>query len=211
MELGLVHRQGLDLMIKDLVVAVYQEEITWLKKRKFANERIFAYKKFERFDFDYVELLPNIGRESHTYIWHILKNYNTNFSDYTIFLQGDPFTHLLQKTDSVPHMIFENSYDLSHLYYPMGELILCNETGQPLSKWHCPLCTVWDKLFEQDMPHKFIANFGAQHAVHKSILLSRSKKFWEKAQELHFEFEYAPWAYEILWYYIFDPRFKSKF
>ena len=61
-------------MNKDLVVAIYQEEITWLKQRNFSNERVFAYKKFERFDYDYVELLPNVGRESNTYIHHILKH-----------------------------------------------------------------------------------------------------------------------------------------
>ena len=211
MELGMVHRQGLDFMNKDLVISIYNEEITWLKKRKFNNERVFAYKKFERFDYDFIELLPNVGRESHTYIHHILKQYNSEKSDYTIFLQGDPYPHLFGGPDSIPYMIFDNSYKLTHAYYPLGELVICNEFGHPLSKWQCELYSLWDSLFEADIPNQFIANYGAQHAVHKSILQSRSKKFWEKALELHFEFEHTPWAYEILWHYIFDPRFKSRF
>jgi len=36
--------------------------------------------------------LPNLGRESHTYLYHIVNNYN-NLHDVTIFLQGNPFDH----------------------------------------------------------------------------------------------------------------------
>ena len=143
-------------------------------------------------------------------IHHILKHYDSEKSDYTIFLQGDPFPHLYAEKDSVANMIFDNSYELTHLYYPLGEIIVCDQLGRPLSKWKCELYSLWDRLFEQDMPYQFIANYGAQHDVHKSILQSRSKRFWERAQELHFEFNHTPWAYEILWYYIFDPRFKSR-
>ena len=35
--------------------------------------------------------LPNIGRESHTYLYHIVNNYN-QLADRVLFLQGDPFT-----------------------------------------------------------------------------------------------------------------------
>ncbi len=196
--------------MKDIVVSVYDEEITWLKQRNFSNEKIFAYKKFERFDYDFVTLLPNVGRESHTYIWHMLNNYNSTNSDYTVFLQGDPFPHLINKTDSIPYRIFNNSYNFTHHYYPLGELVVCDGFGRPLSKWECELYRIWDELFAADMPLYFIANFGAQHVVHNSVWKSRSKKFWQRALELHYELDHTPWAFEIIWSYVLDPRFIAR-
>jgi hypothetical protein len=201
----------LDRKLKiDVIVSVYDEEITWLQKRNYTNEQIFAYKKFERFDYDFIASLENIGRESHTYIWHILNNYEKLSSDYSMFLQGDPYPHLNCNPDSIEWLIFKNKFQYKHLYYPLGELATCNSLGRPFSKWNCELYTIWDRLFSEDMPNKFIANFGAQQVVHKSLILNRSKCFWEQALSLHYEKDNAPWAFEILWFYIFDPRFVSK-
>jgi len=199
-------------MKTDLVVAVYNENLAWLRNRKFDNEKVFAYAKFERFDFDFVEKLPNIGRESHTYIWHILKNYEKIESDYTLFLQGDPFVHISSKMDSVSNCIFNNNYDLKHLFYPLGGAVICDAMGKPFSNWDCKIYRIWDELFCYDMPQYFVANYGAQQIVHNSLIAHRSKKFWEKALDLHYEYESAaPWAFEILWNYVFDPRFISAY
>jgi hypothetical protein len=194
----------------DLVISVYNEEITWLLKRNFSNENIFAYNKFERFDYNFAEKLPNVGRESHTYIWHIIKNYDDIKSDYTMFLQGDPYPHLNTDEDKIEWKIFHNELVFKNLYYPLGELVACDSLGKPFSKWECEVFSLWNALFDSEIPTQFIANFGAQQVVHKSLILNRSKKFWELALNLHYVFDNAPWAFEILWFYIFDPIFVSK-
>jgi hypothetical protein len=43
--------------------------------------------------------LPNIGRETHTYLSHIVRRY-PDFPDHTVFLQADPFPHLPQGMDA---------------------------------------------------------------------------------------------------------------
>ena len=82
----------------DLVVAVYNENIDWINLIK--NKRIFLYlKNPDRYDEiqtkfpnAIIEILPNIGRESHTYVYHISKNYDY-LANHTVFLQGNPFDH----------------------------------------------------------------------------------------------------------------------
>ena len=37
--------------------------------------------------------LPNVGRESHTIVSHIVSRYDS-LADWTVFMQGDPFDHL---------------------------------------------------------------------------------------------------------------------
>jgi len=196
-------------MQTDLIVAVYKENLNWLKSRENPFETIYAYGKFHREDYKFVEYLPNIGRESHTYIWHILKNYEKIESDYLMFLQGMPLAHIQAKIDSIGYSIFNNKYNLIHLFYPLGNCVLCDGRSQPFSPEDCKLYLFWDELFGYDMPENFIANHGAQMIVHKSLILNRSKKFWEKALELHYSYDIAPWAFEILWNNIFDPRCVS--
>jgi hypothetical protein len=71
-----------------IVVARYNENIEWTKQ--FNN--VIIYNKGESLNESNEILLPNVGREGHTYYKHIYDNYDT-LSEYTIFLQGNPFDH----------------------------------------------------------------------------------------------------------------------
>jgi len=196
-------------MSYDLVVAVYKEELSWLKQRNYPDETIYAYRKFERFDYDFEDNLPNIGRESHTFIYHFLKYYNNFTSDYLMLLQGNPHYHLPKEFDNPATKIFYKKSEATCLHYPLGKLRVCNSLGRPFSHWDCELYTFWHELFGVEMPIEFVAIFGAQQIVHKDLITLRSKKFWEKALALHTQEAHAPWAFEILWSYIFDPRIKG--
>jgi hypothetical protein len=195
-------------MTRELVVAVYNENISWLEKRNYIEEKISAYNKFTRFDYQYVEQLENEGRESHTYIHHIIKNYD-NLSDFTMFVQGYPFDHFFGIPDNFNIGIFYLETAPVHDYHPFGEMIACDQKGRPLSRWNIDLKTIWEELFCDPMPQIFLANYGAQFVVSKDLIRSRSFDFWKKALELHYKYVFTPWAFEILWYTIFDPRFKA--
>lgn len=114
----------------DLVVARYKEDVSWLSEvphnfniivynkddtptRKprynvYAKPMTSTYSARSSLTINHpnvrVIALPNIGRESDTYLYHIIKNYE-NLASKTIFTQGDPFVHspdfleLLKKTD----------------------------------------------------------------------------------------------------------------
>lgn len=75
--------------MKQLVLARYKENIDWIKQSNCPS--IIIYNKDEMPTFGVP--LPNIGREAHTYIYHIIANYH-KLADVTIFSQANPFDHL---------------------------------------------------------------------------------------------------------------------
>ena len=77
-------------MKTEIVVARYNENLDWLKEIKKSKDlKITVYNKGkDDIDVPFISL-PNIGRESHTYLYHIINNYD-NLADQTIFCQGNP-------------------------------------------------------------------------------------------------------------------------
>lgn len=84
----------------DVVVAQYKEDVRWIGDLVHPSIRkIFVYTKGpvvrdmsdERVFHSY---LPNVGRESHTYLWHCVHNFRSmasgEMADFTFFLQGSP-------------------------------------------------------------------------------------------------------------------------
>lgn len=79
----------------EIVVSRYNEDISWLNE-EFPTEKVTIYNKGEdnithQSNWNIIQL-PNIGRESHTYLYHIISNYN-KLADRTLFLQGNPYDH----------------------------------------------------------------------------------------------------------------------
>ncbi len=75
-------------MDKCLIIARYNENLEWLKKHQ--DFEIIVYNKGHKLKknrlFNIIDL-KNIGRESHTWLYHIVENYY-ELNDINIFLQG---------------------------------------------------------------------------------------------------------------------------
>lgn len=82
------------------VVAHYQEDLSWLLQ---VQSRVHLYSKGnsdvhihpKRFT-----SLPNVGRESHTYLYHICHHYYS-LADITIFCQGTVSDHVVKKMSAL--------------------------------------------------------------------------------------------------------------
>ena len=75
------------------IIAHYNENLDWLKP--YAKQSYIYHKGNNTkapFDCYYWEKLPNVGREGHTYLYHIIKNYD-NLAGINIFLQGNIIGH----------------------------------------------------------------------------------------------------------------------
>ena len=109
-------------MKTEIVVARYSENLDWLKKIKKSKDiKITVYNKGkDDIDFPFIKL-PNIGRESHTYLYHIINNYD-NLADQTIFCQGDPISHSPDFINLINkyRKKFEPVQPLSIRYWPEG-------------------------------------------------------------------------------------------
>jgi len=112
-------------MKTEIVVARYNENLDWLKKiRKTKDIKITVYNKgLDDISIDFpIIKIPNIGRESHTYLYHIINNYD-NLADQTIFCQGDTIFHSPDFLDLINKYRnkFEPVQPLSAWYWSEGE------------------------------------------------------------------------------------------
>ena len=78
----------------EIVVARYNEDLIWTKEYPFNQFKYTIYNKGSNTDFvvpslyrDKIIQLPNVGRCDHTYLYHIVSNYN-QLAPITIFLPG---------------------------------------------------------------------------------------------------------------------------
>jgi uncharacterized protein YxeA len=98
----------------EIVVSRYNEDVNWLKEYPFNHFKITCYNKGPNAPSKdcitpncNIKNLPNVGRESHTYLHHIIENYN-NLAPVTIFIPGSCVSA------SYKYDIFLNIIDLVH-------------------------------------------------------------------------------------------------
>ncbi|WP_337271417.1 hypothetical protein [Oryzifoliimicrobium ureilyticus] len=84
--------------MNSIVIARYKEDLAWVLKIP-SDFEIFIYNKGDAIvdprileKADHVIDRPNAGRESETYLHHMLTHRRTD-RDFTVFCQGDPFEH----------------------------------------------------------------------------------------------------------------------
>jgi hypothetical protein len=90
----------------DIVIARYNESLEWCKPYA---PMCIVYNKGEPLKNNFglkIRQLTNVGRESHTYLSHIIYNWDT-LNDYTVFLQGGDIGHGQEQ----PHMFQGISVD----------------------------------------------------------------------------------------------------
>jgi hypothetical protein len=197
-------------MTTRLIISKYHEDVSWTSSIK---HEITIYDKSDNPIKNSIPL-PNIGKESNTFLYHISNNYE-NLDDVNIFLQGDPTPHICGSFGSLQQFL--------------NELETRNYNDKPLwigpfTRWGSP--SLYDPWFDRARSKNIFLNFpenkdiafsfGAQYMVTKNALQSRPKKFWEKIYEqsktnlkpddnLN---KIDPWTFEILWPLIYDPIHK---
>ena len=164
-----------------IVVARYTENIEWTKQ----FENVIIYNKGDELNDGCDEiLLPNVGREGHTFYKHISNNYD-NLTDYIIFLQGNPYDHCPNIIEIINNFI--NNPDINIDYgFLCNRIIDCNLIGCG-SHPGLPLIDVYEKLFNERkeyMDFNFVA--GGQFIVSKKAILNRPKEFYDKIVEAYF-------------------------
>jgi hypothetical protein len=77
----------------EIVISRYNEKLDWLANAPFSENKYIVYNKGPNTEFYKSDKLKeivdveNVGRESHTYLYHIIKNYG-NLAGITVFLPG---------------------------------------------------------------------------------------------------------------------------
>lgn len=200
-----------------MVVAKYREDISWIHKTGMSAV------VYDKSGSNCANSLPNVGRESHTYLHHIINNYPV-FPEYSLFLQADPFPHLSEGTTAesltttVLKLISSNIPFKGLAYYS----IKCDHWGRPHSlskpenkgKWagfgrDIPLGRVYGQLFFGPVPLQFHSRAPAGiFLVRKDRILCRPLKFYDHAMNIILgdpdDRMNTGHAFERLWYLIFN-------
>ena len=102
----------------EIIVARYNEKLEWLNEEPFNKYPVIIYNKSSNDDFIKSKMiknvinLDNVGRESHTYLYHVINNYD-NLADFTIFLPGSSSTDYKKvKALNVFKNISQNNNDI---------------------------------------------------------------------------------------------------
>lgn len=187
-----------------IVVAKYKEDVSWVLKYKEEHDVFLYDKSDDPFDEPGIQYkkLPNIGRESHTYLTHIVENYHT-LSDYVIFSQGKHDQHV-----SNFNLLFSSGAG----FYPFPY-----QPNFRLDYWSSPLAPNKEDLnFEQWMkkyvvedllPSMIPVSLGATFCVTKDYILSRPLEYYKKLllqlDSLNPEVGHF---FERAWFYIFNMQ-----
>jgi hypothetical protein len=98
-----------------IVIARCTEDLSWTRRL----DKKFDVITYNKGNDDHVGIkLKNIGRETDTYLHHIIQNYD-NLSEHTIFTQGEPFQHAPDFLEKIHNI--EGSFMPLSIQYCTGE------------------------------------------------------------------------------------------
>lgn len=86
-----------------IVISRYNEDLHWLKEEPFNKYKQIVYEKGEKTIPSSI-VLANVGRESHTYLYHIIQNYH-KLPDILIFLPGSAMDSTFNKRDKTMNVM----------------------------------------------------------------------------------------------------------
>lgn len=205
-------------LICTYVIAHYNEDLKWLNEKNIAHQCHVYHKGNQTMVNTNVwrwELLPNVGRETHTYLHYIIQHYES-LPDIVVFLQGN-------LTD---HARFVFADDPRQYYYLTHKEDLCFPLRFDCVKWdrinhHEPyaanlrngnmkpadgtLGEFWFKLFNTTHPPTLVHTFCACFGVKRERILARPKSFYQRAIKFvddHVNPENGHY-FERLWFSIF--------
>lgn len=202
----------------ELVVAHYTEALNWLRRLP-AGIRVTVYdKSADQVAGPGAIALPNLGREAHTYLYHLVNRYHS-LPEWTIFCQGKPFDHAFDFKKTLRHAVDHSADPFGGLtpYQPdgfcwLGHLIDTddyegNRLFRPWSKNEdgrgLDLRGFHRALLGTDGPATYTFVLGAQFAVHRNIIHQKPVSFYEQALALSITFPDAAHCFERSWDKVF--------
>lgn len=192
------------------VIARYNESLDWLPgildnfsgcKCTVYNkgDDIFGHKSYS------IITLKNVGRESETYLNHIIRNYSIIDEEITIFLQGYPFDHCPELLSGIKNALENITYGLFFQNIGFHKIKIENFVPTYHPSIEKELKDTFKELELGDPPKEFYFTAGAMFLVKKKAILNKPKSFYTKAISMVND-EIGPirgYCFERLWSLIF--------
>jgi len=188
---------------KLMVVARYNESLEWLKSEPFSRFPVLIYNKGVNDHFYHpgpVVPLENVGREGHTYLYHIVQHYD-HLTDLILFLPGSAdspmkikkSTKMVEKIQQTNEAVFlASSMNETQLYYLYHFLIQHHTSSSPENNHINPETALepskirpFGRWFQEKIggyPLRHVSYNGIL-SVSKKDVLQRPKSFYENLLE----------------------------
>lgn len=222
-------------MKKELVISLYNRDISWIENIN-PDVSVKIYRKGDLINHpNEILITPNVGRDVHTFFYHIVKQYK-KLADYTFFSQDYPFDHIENYIDIIngdenlwnqtsSHHFEEYwgyhwntirthgpnggvMWNLEDSNQFGGKVLKCDKNGSGLSVTPLRLDEIWKMFFKCDSPDIFEFTPGAHFSISKKQIHNRPLTFYKKVLSFLETVEEAPWMIERLEPYIFNSTIK---
>ena len=217
-------------MKNQIVISRYNEDIEWIKYINTELFDIFIYNKGNKLTCNFnckIINLKNSGRESHTYLYHIITNYE-NLPEKIVFTQAHPFDHTRESFINEINNFDENTDDFFYFSKNTLEIkydepknkfveygILNNANWINYHDITSPLFITIEKLFGAFKNNELRICFGpgAIFGVNKNLITKRSKDFYMKCINILNNSDNLinpdeGHSFERLWHYILTDNFN---
>ena len=190
-------------------MACYREDLSWLRNVPAAWQITIYDKSGEAkappLPRAALVSLPNVGREAHTYLHHIVTRYD-DLAPRTVFCQGKPFDHAFDFHATLRRMAAQK--EITTAFEPLGHLVdTDSHDGARLFK-------TWSKnedghgldmrgfhraLWDSDGPDLYTFRGGAQFAVTRECIREQPRAFYERALAVSASYPEAAHCFERSW------------
>lgn len=167
-------REYIDLFTSDkdlkVVVSRYNEDTSWTNK---LNYESVIFNKNESDNHLYENNLPNVGRETHTFMSYIIDNYD-NLPNYVAFVQGNPFDHCNDVINDI------NGFDFKSEFLPLGRV----------NRYNMEYESIDDQMRSFGETMGINITFpsynvpGAQHIISRRLIRKHPIEFYKKIHSL---------------------------
>jgi len=201
-------------MTKELVISVFSREYTWTQNLN-DDIKITKYNKnLSTLLGGEIVIIPNIGRDVHTFFYHIVNQYNF-LSDFTIFSQDWPFDHvenyieIINGNENEWNKYGKQIFDGCWFFCTSYEVINCDMNGAPHHRG-LPITPVWVELFNDPIPKEILFTPTGHFCVSKEKIHKHPKSYYNKILKILEENPLSPWIIERLEPYIFSDNVNIK-
>lgn len=172
-----------------LVINRFNESVDWIKE--YEDIKIIIYNKGSELKINQKNVSvidkENLGRESETYLYHVIENYST-LSDLTIFTQAYPFDNIPSFFEFLNSDLSKKEYNNHFNWYGKNSDI-CDQNGSPgiypilsghPNEFNRTLGTIYKDVFSKECPSVINFKPNASFSVSKDLILKRPKKLYQK-------------------------------
>ena len=199
--------------MKEVVISAYDRDYHYWVNNLNKDIKVTVYRKGTNYNLaDEIYLENNVGRDVHTFFYHIVNNYD-NLANYTFTSQDYFHDHVRNYIDIMNgdiRTLKENAVqDFGECWFyctQYGGKLNCDKNGAP---HHAGLDipTIWNQLFKIDCPDTIVFTPTGHFCATNKHIQKRPLTFYKKVLNILETNEQAPWIIERLEPYIFDLNY----